>query len=119
LFVYLHGVMALTCRHSACTYYFVRASSALGVDFGSHEHVADKWARIKEMSPSPIVVDGTSFAPENLSQGELGDCWFVASIAVLASQADACLANIILTREIDPTGAGIYAVRFWTYGHCA
>lgn len=69
------------------------------------------------MSPAAVIVDGASFSPEHLNQGELGDCWFVASIAVLASRANAFLSNVILTSDIDPTGAGVYAVRFWTSGH--
>jgi hypothetical protein len=52
--------------------------AALGVGFTAHDRVAEQWARISEISTSPTIASGGVFAPENLDQGELGDCWCVA-----------------------------------------
>ena len=57
--------------------------------------------------------------PTSLSEGELGDCWFVSALAAIASHdGGKLLKRVLLTPEVDPTGAGVYAVRFWKNGHC-
>jgi hypothetical protein len=78
--------------------------------------VAPKWARMSEMSTAPAIVESGGFSPDSLVQGSLGDCWFISALSALASRNEAFLKNLILTPEIDPTGAGVYAVRLWKNG---
>jgi hypothetical protein len=80
--------------------------------------VAPTWARMSEMSTTPAIVDRDGFSPDSLTQGSLGDCWFISALSALASANDASfLKNLFLTPEIDPTGAGVYAVRLWKNGN--
>ena len=95
-------------------------------EFGGEAGVGDPkydaapvWARMSEMSASPSIVEGGEFSPDRLTQGSLGDCWFISALAALASHdGGKYLKRVLLTPEIDPTGAGVYAVRFWKNGHC-
>lgn len=76
---------------------------------------ACKWRRPKEINPkAEFIVDGTSL--EDLCQGELGDCWFLSSVACAATQPE-------LIKLIVPEGqsflkdyCGICHFRFWRLG---
>ncbi|CAG7822174.1 unnamed protein product, partial [Allacma fusca] len=47
-------------------------------------------------------------SPSNVTQGSLGDCWFVSSISAVASKPE-LVRKLILTQEVDP--AGVYILR--------
>lgn len=71
------------------------------------------WLRCDEIKshPSenkvPWVVCRTPM-PDDISQGELGNCWFLSALAVLAEQPE-LIQKIILTKDYCPEG--IYQVR--------
>ena len=75
-----------------------------------------KWRRPKEISTKPqfIVDEATT---NDLDQGYLGNCWFVAGCAgiVLIPELfnNVCPANQVME---GPEYAGIFRFRFWYYG---
>lgn len=52
-------------------------------------------------------------APEDVVQGQLGDCWLLAALASMAEYPDA-IRNCIV--ETEATTRGIYHVRLWDCG---
>lgn len=81
-----------------------------------------EWKRPKDICEDPhLFVDGVS--TQDLIQGELGNCWFVAACACLAINKR-IWSRVIpdhKTQEWDPLHperyAGIFHFRFWRFGH--
>ena len=63
-----------------------------------------------DYSDRPLFVDGAQY--NDIIQGSLGDCYYLASLAGMAQQ-DAGLVR----QMIAPLGDGTYAVRFYRNGH--
>ena len=48
------------------------------------------------------------FAPEDIEQGQLGDCWLISAMSLLAlrdAEGRGGLENVFVTRDTAPTGA--------------
>ena len=56
-----------------------------------------KWKRPEELGGTWSVVDGKA-KPEDVVQGQLGDCWFLSSLSVLARRPH-LIERILLTRK--------------------
>ena len=73
------------------------------------------WARLAEvLGPNFRIVREEGFAPEDVEQGSVGDCWLLAGVAEVAQQAPAALdAAFVAT---DAHASGWHAVRLWSRG---
>eukprot|EP00756_Hemistasia_phaeocysticola_P048214 Hpha_TRINITY_DN22646_c0_g1::TRINITY_DN22646_c0_g1_i1::g.192811::m.192811/K08582/CAPN15; calpain-15 len=59
-------------------------------------------------------VDGVlHMAAEDISQGELGDCWFLSALCVVCTRDDLS-ARLLISEQMS--AAGVYCVRFWKDG---
>ena len=71
-----------------------------------------EWKRMTEIFPNPVMYsDGID--PGDVSQGILGDCYFLAVLSSMAEFPDRIKA-MIETEEINT--AGIYLLKFWVNG---
>ncbi|XP_032902102.1 calpain-A-like isoform X1 [Amblyraja radiata] len=86
----------------------------------TYEHMAPEgieWIRTLDLHENPFfMTDGVS--KSDIVQGELGDCWFWASVATIANYRR-------LTERVIPSGQfitgsspyyGVFRFRFWQFG---
>ncbi|KAM4675585.1 calpain-5-like [Discoglossus pictus] len=80
------------------------------------------WKRPKELVQSPRLFAEGGISPQDLQQGSLGNCWFVAAAACLAGDSSVWKKVIPFPEEQDwpRSGAlshtGIFRFRFWKFG---
>ncbi|CAF1153609.1 unnamed protein product, partial [Adineta ricciae] len=79
----------------------------------SFDHVAE-WLRIGDVAPIahedrslPLTIF-SSPQPSDIQQGALGNCWFMAALALISEQPK-LLQHILLTKEVNKEG--VYMVR--------
>jgi hypothetical protein len=92
---------------------FPPSPASLGdLDHGRNQHRQGKasrysWARASELVDTRYgaicVFNGTPVAAD-VKQGELGDCWFMSALAVVAERPQ-LLYNLFISRQINPRGA--------------
>lgn len=74
---------------------------------------AFEWRRFKDIYKKPAMFrDGID--PNDINQGQLGDCYFLAVLSSLAEFPER-VAALFFTKEIN--NAGIYLVRFYINGN--
>eukprot|EP00051_Salpingoeca_urceolata_P009627 m.116853 g.116853 ORF g.116853 m.116853 type:complete len:617 (+) comp16389_c1_seq4:427-2277(+) len=72
------------------------------------------WKRASELAQDPhMFVDGAD--SRDVKQGSLGNCWFVAAAAALASQKK-FLNHVIPPDNEFEDGSGVFHFRFWEFG---
>ncbi|XP_044261041.1 calpain-A-like [Tribolium madens] len=73
------------------------------------------WKRPREICKNPkFIVDGaTRF---DINQGQLGDCWFLASIANLTTNPKIFSMVVPENQNFSENYVGIFHFRFWQYG---
>ena len=78
----------------------------------THAYNSFSWKRASEIySPVHIFEDGIE--PNDVCQGSLGDCYFLATLSSLAEVPSRVMAMFV-TQEIN--AAGIYMVKFFLNG---
>ncbi|XP_072166356.1 calpain-5-like [Diadema setosum] len=98
---------------------FLAADSSLSHKQMSHRRI--KWKRPGELCANPhLVVDGTKRG--DVTQGQLGNCWFVAATADLAQEKELWEKVVPNAKDQDwdeenkEKYAGIFHFRFWRFG---
>ncbi|KAH9487987.1 hypothetical protein Btru_066755 [Bulinus truncatus] len=77
-----------------------------------------QWKRPTDLFERPeFIVDGAKH--HDLDQGSLGNCWFIAGAAVLASSHPAEFQRVVPPNQsFDPqTYTGMFRFNFWWYGN--
>ncbi|KAH9519602.1 hypothetical protein Btru_003120 [Bulinus truncatus] len=76
-----------------------------------------KWKRPKDLVQNPeFIVDGAD--RNDLDQGELGDCWFIAGAAVLATNHRKQFERVVpIDQSFDKVNyTGMFRFNIWWYG---
>uniref|UniRef100_A0A668AFF7 Calpain catalytic domain-containing protein n=1 Tax=Myripristis murdjan TaxID=586833 RepID=A0A668AFF7_9TELE len=74
-----------------------------------------EWKRPGVIVPNPcFTVDGVSRF--DFYQGEVGNCWFLASIGALTFQKDILQQVVPLQQTFDQDYCGLFHFRFWRFG---
>jgi len=74
--------------------------------------VSYSWKRASEIYPSPAIFKG-GIEPNDINQGALGDCYFLAALSSLAEFPER-VQHMFVTKEVNK--AGIYLIRFFLNG---
>ena len=73
------------------------------------------WKRPSEIIINPqFIVNGIN--PNDLSQGSVGDCWFISAAASIANFSQYFQRVIPSNQSFDTNYAGIFNFRFWVFG---
>ena len=79
--------------------------------------VGFKWKRPKDflavLDPKFIV---NSINPDNIYQGELGDCWFLSAVSDIVQNKEYCERIIPHDQSFSDDYAGIFRFHFWHWG---
>ena len=70
------------------------------------------WLRLRP-SAGYVVVGGDGFRPDHVRQGSVGDCWFLAALAVVASKPE-LIAHLLIDQTVSAEGK--YRVRLFIDG---
>jgi hypothetical protein len=70
------------------------------------------WLRLRPEA-GYVVVGGDGFRPEHVRQGSVGDCWFLAALAVVASKPE-LIAHLLIDQTASVEGK--YRVRLFIDG---
>ena len=75
-----------------------------------------QWKRASEIGPkgSSPVVFSADLSPDDIAQGNLGDCYFLAALAACATAKDDTLLNDLIVEEGHDVG--LYGVKFFVNG---
>ena len=79
------------------------------IPYGTH------WARPKEISSKPSFITGI-IDPNDLDQGLLGNCWFIAGCSGIANIPELFESVVPKDQSFDTQYAGIFHFKFWNYG---
>jgi len=71
------------------------------------EYPVNLWRRLSEYTDG-CALSKNGFDPDDLRQGQIGDCWFISAMSVVATQ-EVHMPRIMIRHNEK---AGIYAVRF-------
>jgi hypothetical protein len=82
----------------------------LGTDLPSTAHTGSE--ATYEVQKGPLFAAGGVPTYHDVNQGELGDCWFVATLAEVALQDPSAIESMI-----TKNGNGTFGVRFFVDGH--
>ena len=70
------------------------------------------WRRIKELVPTAVLFEDC-ITHNDIRQGDLGNCYFLGTVAAMAEFPEA-LDRMFFNRELND--AGCYLVYFWVNG---
>jgi len=107
----LHGQDYSTLKAQCLENAFLYDDDTFGPEYN------EEWRRPRDICDDPCLFDEGS-SRSDVVQGELGDCWFIASIATLA-ELPLYLNKVIPNKEeqsFSKDYAGIFLFRFWQYG---
>ncbi|XP_040286487.1 calpain-8-like [Bufo bufo] len=97
---------------------FPAAPASMGFDKYGPESENVKglvWERASELMKNAVFIIGGA-EREDIRQGGLLDCWFLASVACLTMNQD-CLFRVVPSNQsFEKDYAGIFHFKFWQYG---
>jgi calpain-5 len=73
------------------------------------------WKRATELNYSPKSLWGDGISVDDINQGYIGNCWFMAAASAVA-EVPGRLESVFLNTESDLNSQGIYAVNFYALG---
>lgn len=73
------------------------------------------WTRAKDAFPNKTLFGSDGVQPDDIVQGKLGNCWFLAACATMA-QIPGTVEKLFLNTANELSPNGIYAVNFYTLG---
>jgi hypothetical protein len=97
-----------------------RAAGSPFVDFlNKSEMHALEWASVRDtLRPSGRdpwrVFPAAGARAQDIEQGELGDCWFLSVVSVIAHRNPQLIERLFLVRDVNPEG--VFALRLWCDG---
>jgi len=105
-------------KHPFSDPHWLAEESSIMDDFMMREPRVQKWQTLVWKRPSEVYGDGNftlydKIDPNDILQGDCGDCYFLSGLASLAEYPDR-IKRIFLTQEINE--AGCYAVQFYICG---
>ena len=74
-----------------------------------------EWKRAGEALSNRTLFGTHGITPEDVRQGQIGNCWFMTGAAALAERAHR-LERVFLNNKNELSPNGIYAVNFYTLG---
>ena len=74
-----------------------------------------KWTRASEAFPDLTLFGPNGVGPDDIVQGELGNCWFLAACATMA-QIPGTIEKMFLNPKNELSKNGIYGVNFYSLG---
>lgn len=88
------------------------AGAKAAADSGAILSAKAPWVRMQDFHPNPVIVDEDGYRADDVQQGALGDCYFLAALSIAG--AAGFLNQLVLTTDVNP--CGVYACRFWRNG---
>lgn len=73
------------------------------------------WKRATELNINPKSLFGDGISVDDINQGYIGNCWFMAAASAVA-ETPGRLESVFLNTETDLNSQGIYAVNFYALG---
>ena len=93
----------------------LEVDSEFNMEDAMNEYGIDALKRPFEIVENPkLFVDGSSKCDVN--QGYLGDCWFLAPMAVLAMRRDLLDKVVLPNQSFNRKYKGIFKFQFWDFG---
>uniref|UniRef100_A0A665UGL6 Calpain-2 catalytic subunit-like n=1 Tax=Echeneis naucrates TaxID=173247 RepID=A0A665UGL6_ECHNA len=74
-----------------------------------------KWQRPQDICENAVFVEGTT-GTTDICQGQLGNCWLLASLSCLTMHPKLFLKVVPPNQSLTKPYAGIFHFRFWQYG---
>jgi hypothetical protein len=102
------------CRRAGARFNDGWSGTAGAVGAGWKEGAEAVWADMGELCEAPEVVEG-GFSLEDVQQGSLGNCYFMACLANLADGAGSELLDAVFVTA-EPNPENVYCVRLWVDG---
>jgi hypothetical protein len=87
--------------------FLVNLARLMGRGGGGYDAAGHRAQRWHVFPPHGISAD-------DIAQGELGDCWFLSAVAVLAHSRPSLIQKLFLVTEVNEEG--VFAVRLWCDG---
>jgi hypothetical protein len=74
-----------------------------------------EWRRIQDCYSKTEITIAENVKPGDVSQGQIGDCYFMATLSALAAFHPQIISDMFITKEFNE--AGIYAMKVYVNGH--
>jgi len=96
--------------------------NAINRGFGGNDYGIESWKRIKDMRDNKNIkitnpqVITKGLGAGDIGQGQIGDCWFLSALSVVAYNRPDLLKSLIHEKCRSHREDGIYVIRFFKMG---
>eukprot|EP00759_Apiculatamorpha_spiralis_P001224 PhF_6_TR10431/c1_g1_i5/m.16464/K08582/CAPN15; calpain-15 len=102
--------LRISCNHNRyCDKIFIAGEAVM-----PNNDANTTWDHILNAPRSWRIFNPSGPNPAEIRQGELGDCWFLSAVAVVAYRRPDLIADLFLTKTV--TKEAVFGVRFWNSG---